>query len=454
MSEEQGPPPAADPAHAASDKPYPALRLVVILILMNVIAYLDRSILSLAAPAMREDLGLTNVQLSILMGLGFVMFFVILGVPLGWLVDRMSRRLLVFIGITFWSIAASCTGLARTFTTLLIARFSVGAGEAVLHPAAYSMLADGSPPKSFASHSAAYGGSSGLGGAVSAVAGGLLLGMATTHGPVTLPIIGTLQPWQVVLILTGLPGLFLAPIMFLVPEPKRRDRFQKADGKAPKLRDLLAYVLARWRFYGATIGGISISYMMASTFGPWIPMHMVERFHWKIEHVGLVMGVTQLLSFGGALAAGWFVDRLKRGGLRGAELIFSGATMAWCGAMFGLAFLAGDLNTFLILLVLGNLPVASVGLTIAAVQQMTPNEFRGQIIAFHILMGNLIGFGLGPLCPALLTDFVFRSDSALGLSVAIVTLITGPLAAMLLWLGVGPMRNREHGLRDAQPAAV
>lgn len=80
------------------------------------------------------------------------------------------------------------------------------------------------------------------------------------------------------------------------------------------------------------------------------------------------------------------------------------------------------------------------GIISTALQEMTPNDYRGRVSALFLLVANLVGFGLGPLAPAALTDYLFRDDGTLGLSVAIVSIVTGPLGGLLLWLGCRPMR--------------
>jgi MFS family permease len=420
-------------------------RLLIILMAMNMVAYFDRSILSLAAPAVQADLGLTHVQLSLLLGLGFVAFFVVLGIPFGWLVDRVSRRWIVHFGILAWSVAASSAGLARDFFSLLLCRFGVGAGEATLHPAAYSMIADSVPPRRLALAMTLYGGSSGLGAALSVAVGGLLLGFATAHGPFDLALFGHLQPWQFVLLLSGLPGLILAYTIFLVPEPARNDTLA-AHTNSPETQNFTKFFCAHWRFYVPSILGFAILQIAAYSFASWQPTYMVQHFGWKIADVGLALSIGMAGAFFGSLGAGWAVDWLIARGVQDAPLRWAAWSSLFCGGFIGTAFLVNNAFWCIALVVIGQLPIALIGVVSTALQQVTPNEYRGQTSAIFLLFANLVGFGAGPLLPAVLTDYVFRDNAALGFSVAITVLISAPCAALLLWLGCRPMR---HGLTEA-----
>ena len=420
---------------------YPAWRLLLILMGMNLVAYLDRSILTLAAPAVRADLHLSHVELSLLLGFGFIAAFVVLGIPFGWLIDRVSRRPVVLAGILTWSLAASAAGLARSFGGLLTARIGVGAGEAVLNPAAYSMITDAMPRRRLALALALYGGSSGLGAAVSVGVGGLLLGMATAHGAFTLPIVGIVQPWQAVLLLSGLPGLVIAPLILSVPEVPRRDRLAPDAPHAGVLR----FMRERWRFFLPVFAGFALLQIMSYGFSSWQPSYMVQRFGWDIASVGSALSIGMLASFVGSFAAGWAVDALVARGMVDAPLRWVVGVASWCAVTIAAAFVIDDPWWCIALVVIGQVPIAAIGILSTALQEVTPNDYRGRVSALFLLVGNLVGFGLGPLAPAMLTDYLFHDDGKLGLAVAVVTILTGPLAALLFWLGCRPMRVALDG---------
>jgi MFS family permease len=419
---------------------YPAVRLVAILVAMNTIAYLDRSILTLAAPQLKQDLGLTHVEISILLGFGFVICCVLLGVPFGWLVDRISRRLLIFAGIVFWSFSASAAGLAHGFWQLLAARVGVGAGEATLNPSSYSLIADGVPRRRLALALTVYGGGAGLGGAISVAAGGLLLGYALAHGTFVLPVVGEIRPWQFVLLLSGLPGLLVAPLVFFVPEPGRRDLLRDARGNASTSLSLWQFMRERGQLMICVFVGFSVLQILSYSFSSWQPTYLVQRFGWNISTVGLALATGMVLSFCGAFGAGSIVDRLVARGCIDAPLRWAGSVALTSSLLIAVAFEIDSAWGCVVLVTIAQLPLALIGILSTALQQVTPNEYRGRVSAMFLLCGNLIGFGFGPLLPAWITDQVFADQTLLGHSVALVAASAGVVSAVLLWRGCTPLR--------------
>src|SRR5688572_27532831 len=135
----------------APDEPYPrplyAWYVVGVLTLAYVFSYMDRQILSLLVEPIRRDLGISDTQMSLLMGLSFAVFYTFFGIPLGRLVDSRSRRGIIAAGFALWSLFTAACGIARTYTHLLLLRMGVGVGEAALSPAAYSLISDYMPPQ-------------------------------------------------------------------------------------------------------------------------------------------------------------------------------------------------------------------------------------------------------------------------------------------------------------------
>ena len=121
--------------------------LVFILVLAYICAFADRQILSLLVDPIKRDLNITDTEFSLLNGLAFTLCYTIVGLPLAWLADRGSRRNLIISCISFWSLMTAVCGMANSYWTLFLARMGVGAGEAGLSPAAYSMIADHFPPE-------------------------------------------------------------------------------------------------------------------------------------------------------------------------------------------------------------------------------------------------------------------------------------------------------------------
>src|SRR5258707_15292985 len=147
--------------------------------------------------------------MSLLIGFSFALFYTFFGIPLGRLADIYSRRLIIVTGLVLWSgFTASC-GLAQTFETMLLLRMGVGVGEAALSPAAYSLITDYFPRERLATALSVYSMGIYIGSGMAFLLGGQVVRLATSRNAWVLPVIGAVQPLQVVFLIVGLPGVLL-----------------------------------------------------------------------------------------------------------------------------------------------------------------------------------------------------------------------------------------------------
>ncbi|MBL8645523.1 MAG: MFS transporter, partial [Rhodospirillaceae bacterium] len=196
------------PQPAATEPPYPsagyAWYVVVILMLAYVFAYLDRFILTLMVEPIKRDLGITDTQMSLVLGLAFAIFYTVLGIPIGRLADHKNRRTIVAVGIAVWSVMTAACGLAKNFFTLFLARVGVGVGEATLQPCATSILSDYFPRGKRGLAYSVYAWGLGLGAGGAMILGGRVIEAVSKGGTMVLPIVGEVFPWQVVFFVIGL----------------------------------------------------------------------------------------------------------------------------------------------------------------------------------------------------------------------------------------------------------
>lgn len=193
---------------------------VALLCAAAIISYSDRQVMSLVVDPIRRDLGISDVQIGLLIGTAFALIYGIAGVPLGYLADRTSRRNLIAAGMVVWSAATVYCGFARSFREMFCARLLVGLGEAVLSPAAVSLISDLFPPARRGVALGAYftGVSVGIGSAVM-IGGALLHGINAGWAGGT--FLAQLPPWRAVLVLIGVPGFLGALLMLTFREPLR-----------------------------------------------------------------------------------------------------------------------------------------------------------------------------------------------------------------------------------------
>lgn len=190
-----------------------------ILVLVYILNFVDRQILSILANDIKRDLDLTDADLGFLYGTAFAVFYALFGIPLGRLADSWRRVQLMSIGLGLWSLMTAFSGLARSGTTLTVARIGVGVGEATASPAAYSLISDLFPQRMRGTALAIYSSGLYLGGGLSLLIGGLIVERWNAAYPAGGPL--GLVGWQAAFMAVGLPGLLLALWVATLREPIR-----------------------------------------------------------------------------------------------------------------------------------------------------------------------------------------------------------------------------------------
>ena len=195
---------------------------MAVLTLAYIVSFIDRQILSLMVDPIRNDLGIGEKQMSLLMGATFAVFYTFFGIPLGRLADRRSRRGLISAGIALWSLMTAGCGLTKRFWQLALMRMGVGVGEASLSPAAYSLISDYFRPALRSTAMSVYSMGIYLGSGLALILGGFVIGYTAGQEHAVLPWVGTVRPWQQVFLLVGLPGLLVALLLLTIREPERK----------------------------------------------------------------------------------------------------------------------------------------------------------------------------------------------------------------------------------------
>ncbi len=209
------------PAPAPEEQPVPAYSwyALSVLVLIYVLNFVDRQILSILANDIKADLGVDDAYLGFLYGTAFAIFYALFGIPLGRLADSWKRVRLMTIGLTLWSAMTALSGLAKSGTALTFARIGVGVGEATASPSAYSLISDWFPARLRATALAIYSSGIYIGGGISLAIGGLIVENWNRAFPDGGPF--GLVGWQAAFIAVGVPGLLLALWVITLREPVR-----------------------------------------------------------------------------------------------------------------------------------------------------------------------------------------------------------------------------------------
>jgi MFS family permease len=419
---------------------------VGVLFVAFILSFIARLILSLLVPSLKlppeqGGLGLSDADIGVLQGPGFVLFYALVGIFIGRLADRYSRRGIIGAGIGTWSLMTVACGLAQDFNQLLGARVGVGIGQSALSPAAYSMIADLFPRERLGRALGVYQAGGLIGTGLAFLVGGLVIRAVSTSAGVTLPLVGNVAGWQFAFIAVGVPGLLVALLLRTLPEPVRRSP-GGAAGTGLSLGAVFGYVFARWRVYWQHYLGFAFLAMPYTIIAAWAPV-LFQRVHgYTPPEAGLRLGAVLLVASPlGVLAGGFLADKLQQRGHRDGALRVGIGTAAVLFPASIAATLVTDASLALLLFA-PFVFCASLSLAMppAALQVVTPGPLRAQVSAIWLLVLNLVTGLVGALGVGLLNQFLFASDAAIGRSMALLCGLSLPLAAVLLWRALPAFR--------------
>ena len=192
-----------------------------LLVVVYILNFVDRQILSILAEDIKRDIGVTDAELGFLYGTAFAIFYAVFGIPLGKLADTWSRGKLIAIGLSLWSLMTALSGTARCFSTLALYRIGVGIGEASASPAAYSLLSDYFPPRLRATVFSIYTSGVYIGAGIGLFLGGWIVTTWNGIWPDAASAPLSMRGWQVAFMAVGLPGLLVAAFVWKIREPGR-----------------------------------------------------------------------------------------------------------------------------------------------------------------------------------------------------------------------------------------
>lgn len=407
----------------------PAWYAVGIFVMMFGLSFIDRLILSLLAPAITVQLHISDTQIGLLFGLGFGVVYALMGLPFAHLIDKYRRLPLMATGVALWSLCTVASGFAPNFTWLIILRSGVAIGEAVLSPAVISLIADMFPREKRVLPTTVYT-------AVGAImyTGALVFGGAALQLATAMSSTFGLAPWQLTLILVGLPGLALAPLLLLtVAEPARVEDVKTEQFAT--VTQALAYFRKEQRLYLWLFVGVAAISICNTAKIAWTPTLLIRGHGMEAANAGYMFGTVGLLSsFLGALTwptvVRWWTGQGRKDAL---VTVFAAAmTVSWIS--FALVGVAKSLSILFVALGIGTFFSAALPVLVPLlIQLVTPGRVRARAMALYLTAVGLVGLGLGPPLAAFLGEHVFAGPFAIGLGMAALTSVMGPIASLAIW---------------------
>jgi len=417
--------------------------VLCILTLSFTVSFIDRQVLTLLIDPIKSDLNISDTQVSLLIGFAFSLFYVSMAIPIARQVDKGNRVNIIAIGVFFWSIMTGLCGFAKSYWQLFIARIGVGVGEATLTPAVYSLIPDYFPKEKLGTAVGFYMLGMSFGTGFALVLGGAILSYVSAIGDITIPIIGTLRPWQVTFVIVGFPGILLALLIkWTVREPKRRNIFENNSAAMPEV-SIIPFLKANFK----TISCITIAYsfggMVFYGFLTWIPEHLRRTFDWDISNAGYVFGIL-LATLGsvGAVLGGKLHDYVYSKGYKDAPIRCALIVFSMLLPIMVITPLMASSNLSIIMLgVFSFTMFLQQAMSPVAIQMIAPNHVRAQVVAIFFFVSTFFSIGIGPSIVAIFTDYVFQDEDKLYLSISMVSAVFLPFCILALYLCLKPFRK-------------
>lgn len=408
-------------------KPQYAWTLLAFLTLAYISSFLDRYILGLLIDPIKADTGASDTQMGLLSS-AFTWVYALVALPLGFLVDRKSRTKLVAIGIFLWSAATLWTGLAKSFFQLFLARMSVGIGEAVLSPAAFSMIGDSFPKERRGLPIAVYSMALVIGASIANLLSGGILKWAATVSEVSLPFVGEIATWQFIFIIVGLPGFLIGLVFLILREPPR---IESSPREGASFTDAFTWIGARlWTF----LSFVSIFMcMVAVAYGQFFNAPMFSRtWGWETSNYAIINGLSILaISPLTYIIAGKLSDKRVAAGQKDAPIRL---------AILGLFIMIPSAAIAPLLpagwMAFGMLCITTVGIGLVsatgvnALLAIVPGDIRGVIVAVYYFFISFIGGALSPPFIGWVNDAFFAGEG-LRYAMAIFPIVFGLIPILL-----------------------
>ena len=378
----------------------------MVLVLLTVVYgfnFIDRQIVGILAPFIQEDLGLTNTQLGLLIGLAFATFYTLVAIPIAWLADRYNRVNILSIALATWSGFTALTGMAGNFFQIGLARMGVGIGEAGGSPPSHSIISDLYSKEERA-------------GALGVYSMGIPLGIMAAYFA-TASLMGSSGEdvdWRRIFIFLGVTGVALAVVVRLVLREPVRGAMElggRQDIVQPPFRDSLNSLLkipAWWAMCFGIAFGSFVSYAFSAFQTKYLVM-LDPSFDFKtlVIVLGVINGTTYAggAFFGARLADRWGAKNIRAYGWLPAIAIGIclpiGMASFWVASVWAhLAF------TTVFLLFLG----IYLGPSFAIAQTLAPINMRAMSTALFFFILNMIALGGGPTFTGWMID-VFKESN-------------------------------------------
>lgn len=409
-----------------------------VLCFVYVLNFLDRSLLGILAKPIQDSLHVSDGQLGLIGGLYFALFYCFVSIPVGWLADRTGRVWVLSLACALWSAATMACGLAQNYLQLVLARMTVGIGEAGGVPPSYAIVSDYFPPERRGTALGIYN----LGPPI-----GAALGVAFGA------TIAAVYSWRDAFIAIGAAGLLTALLVILVVREPVRGGLDgpQARGSAPS--GFVETIAMFFSWPALMLAALASGATQVVTYGSgnFATLFLMREKGMTLQEVAvwyaLVVGVAMSA---GIFASGRVIDRLARR-RKEAYALVPAASLA-LAVPFYVGFVQAPGWPLALALLIGPyfLNYFYLSSSVTLVQQEVRPDQRVTAGALLLLVMNLIGMGLGPAYVGAISDFLHGAHPHDSLKLAFTALLPFYGIAILLFLWLARVLRRE-GRSNGEP---
>ncbi|MCK7515536.1 MAG: MFS transporter [Desulfobacterales bacterium] len=406
--------------------------VLIVCTLLYIINYMDRQVFSVILQPMKIDLGLTDAQCGLastvlIFGMAFFSF------PIAYLIDRWSRRKAISLMAILWSIATFTTGLAKSFTAVLIPRFFVGLGEAGFVPGGTAMISASYPKEKRGWAMGIFHIAIPLGAAAGVILGGII---SVKYG------------WRAPFLFFAIPGVILGILAFFMKDYKTAEQPGTAGGIRGffiALVDVLKLPTMRWYYLG-----LGIAVFMTSSVLVWLPSLMMRVLNISEAKAGIITGGIGLMAILGAPLGGFLADFWQRKNPRGRMYI---PVVAYL--IGGLLLIVVVLTRFsylgIALACVYGIAAAMAMPAIAAISQdVVPVAHKGLSMGLAIFAQYMLGGAWGPYIVGAVSDGMGGGADGLSMAVMLCGLF-GIVAGILFFVA---SRTYPEDLQKVKDEAI
>jgi len=412
--------------------------------MVNILNMIDRGLLTSFSNFIVPDLGLTNTEFGLLTGFAFLIFYSLMGLIMGAIADRVHRPRFIAFGIVLWSITTAVSGMAKSFWMLFIPRIFIGIGESVLTPTALSLLSDRFPKINMGLVSGVYY---------------LAVPLGITASLFIAGYLGPVLGWRNCFYLLGIIGIGLALLMLLFKETPHREL--DISNQLPRdvinrktLHEAISVLRTTLKKYPSLrltiLGGIASHLILGA---------MAFEQLWFVQDKGFerveILKIAAFMGLTGGVMGNIF------GGIAGdyyTKVTGKGRQtfLFWCLLAFSpvnmIYRLTDDSGTiFFACMFLGFFQWGCIyGPVFSSVQELAPQKTRAIIVAYYLLMTNIIGLGFGVTASGIMIDYLMSQgyEQPYSLTLLIFQLLSALSLPAFYFAGKRYIKDREQLMQE------